>query len=595
MKETSDADVFRQSRVENNAESARDSDQFVGSATCLECHQSEHASYLHTAHSQAMSVVAPAKEPPDTSFDHKPSGRRYRVFRKNGELWHSEELQTSDNGAGQRNDHEKLKIAERLEFLIGSGRHSRTYAVKRNNILIESPITWYQSKQSWAMSPGYDHPHHDSFERATDFGCLICHVGNVESSPDHGGQLKIVETAIGCERCHGPGAEHAEKWRNSSPTASRSGQDSTIVNPRRLTRERSESICAQCHLRGNATVLVSGKSLRDFLPGMLLTDVRIDYRLTSNSDTMKVVGHVDQMHASRCFQKSESLSCITCHDMHKEQSKQNDSELYQRQCLECHQSSSCGLPSEQRLQQVDNNCVKCHMPQVPTDIPHIAFTHHRIGVHDETLTDPQNDSSELMLEPFYPVNEPSPSEKSQRDSLRNLSLAYLELADKQSDPDEGTRCREKAAKLLQQIIQTDSADGDVYAAMGRMAWEQNAPEAAIRYSHLAITNPRLSDGARINSLLVAGDSHLQLNQSALAVTHLRQLTNLRNRSQDWWLLGMALYQSGDREIALDALATAVSIQPFRGDIRRTYSQMLQDQGRTKDSIEQLRLAEYLEK
>lgn len=592
--ETVKSDASTEIADGNGAALSSSSAQLTGSSACLSCHESEHASYLHTAHSQALSVVNPAKEPSDVSFSHEPSGRSYSVFRKEGALWHSEEVSARKSRITDSVNPEELQIAERLKYLIGSGRHSRTYAVERNGFLIESPVTWYQSSQKWAMSPGYDHSHHESFERAIDFGCLVCHVGSVDVAQESSGPLKILETAIGCERCHGPGGDHVKKWKNNVPVSLRNIPDSTIVNPRRLTRERGESICAQCHLRGDATILVSGKSLRDFVPGMLLTDMRIDYRLTTDDKSMKVVGHVDQMHASRCFQQSEELDCMTCHNMHQDATEFNAREFFRSQCLECHHESSCGIPQEQRLQDGNNDCVNCHMPQVPTDIPHIAFTHHRIGIHGQTSVDSGENSAEATLVPFYSVSESSPSDKTIGETQRNLALAYLELADKQSDPEVGLKYRQKSAQMLQQVVETDAADGDVFAAMGRMAWDQNDPEAAVQVSQLALAHSRLSDGARMNSLLVLGDSHLQLNQSALAVDHLRQLTGLRNRSQDWWLLGIALYQSGGRQEGLTALAKAVSIQPLRSDIRRTYSQILKAEGRNEEANEQQRLADYLE-
>ncbi|MEI7702538.1 MAG: hypothetical protein WCK86_22280, partial [Planctomycetia bacterium] len=62
----------------------------VGSAVCGSCHSSQHQSYLLTAHSRAMGLVKPELEPPDGEFFHEASGRHYSVFRRDGQLWHSE-------------------------------------------------------------------------------------------------------------------------------------------------------------------------------------------------------------------------------------------------------------------------------------------------------------------------------------------------------------------------------------------------------------------------------------------------------------------------------------------------------------------------
>ena len=39
-------------------------------------------------------------------------------------------------------------------------------------------------------------------------------------------------------------------------------------------------------------------------------------------------------------------------------------------------------PAPAERESLANDCVQCHMPHSPTDIPHLAFTHHRIGIYD---------------------------------------------------------------------------------------------------------------------------------------------------------------------------------------------------------------------
>ncbi len=66
--------------------------QYVGTGACAECHRPEHQSYLLTPHSRALADVDPKAEPADAAFDHKPSGRSYRVYRRNDRLRHQEVL-----------------------------------------------------------------------------------------------------------------------------------------------------------------------------------------------------------------------------------------------------------------------------------------------------------------------------------------------------------------------------------------------------------------------------------------------------------------------------------------------------------------------
>ncbi|MGV2341984.1 MAG UNVERIFIED_CONTAM: hypothetical protein LVR18_51155 [Planctomycetaceae bacterium] len=57
----------------------------------------------------------------------------------------------------------------------------------------------------------------------------------------------------------------------------------------------------------------------------------------------------------------------------------------------------------------------------------------------------------------------------------------------------------------------------------------------------------------MNALLVQGDALLQQRRFAEAVPPLRQLTGLRRLSEDWLILGLAEFQSGDRESGLKSV------------------------------------------
>ena len=347
----------------------------------------------------------------------------------------------------------------------------------------------------------------------------------------------------------------------------------------------SEAICAQCHLRGDATVVRQGRSLTDFQPGMKLTDVRIDYQLETETGAMKVVGHVDQMHASRCYQQSyqqpQNMACTTCHYMHTPESSQPTTRFFRQKCLTCHTVDGCGLPVAQRaIQQPDDNCMKCHMPQVKTDIPHIAFTHHRIGIHKGDDFEGEALATTGRLVPFGDVSHLSADEQQ-----RCLALAYVELADKQPNPELARNYQNQALQLLQQLQSTHSVkhDGDVMAAMARFAWESQQPAVAIQYAIQAIDSLAVSDGPRVNSLLIAGDSFLQLGQSPKSLPYLEKLVQLRRRSQDWYLLGIAQFQSGQKELGITSLQHAIDIQPFRPDLRETLSGMFKATGQVQES------------
>ena len=170
--------------------------------------------------------VDPATEPPDGTFEHKLSGRTYRVYRKDGQLRHEEVLRTAEGK-------EIARVDLPLRYRVGSGHFTRTYAVEVDGFLHESPVTWYAAKNRWDMSPGCDMPRHWSFERPVQIGCVVCHAGRAEPIGESEHRLTLHEKAVGCESCHGPGERHQEFHRTQklAPGAS----DPTIVHPGKLS------------------------------------------------------------------------------------------------------------------------------------------------------------------------------------------------------------------------------------------------------------------------------------------------------------------------------------------------------------------------
>ncbi len=303
--------------------------------------------------------------------------------------------------------------------MIGSGHFCRTYVVEVDGFLHESPITWYTAKHQWALSPGYDFPLHWGFERPVRVGCLACHSGRV----DAGGTVHRItfhEKAIGCESCHGPGSLHvAHQSGKPLPPGETGG---LIVDPKKLSRSLQEAVCAACHLNGPATVSLRGRGLTDYRPGRPLTDYRVDYRFDVGSEQMTVVGHIEQLRRSVCYQKSPALTCLTCHDPHAREKPHDAVAFYRQQCLKCHAEQQCRLPlAERRRKDAMDNCAGCHMPRGDTDIPHIAFTHHRIGRHAAPPPAVAGRVPELV-----PIDEAP--HLTPLDQQRNLGLAYMEVA-----------------------------------------------------------------------------------------------------------------------------------------------------------------------
>jgi predicted CXXCH cytochrome family protein len=565
---------YSETRFLNTGDDAR----HIGSAACAACHRGNHQSYLHTAHSKALADLDPAAEPPDGSFVHKPSGRSYRVYRQDGQLRHEEVVRTSDGQEIARLDHP-------VRYLIGSGHFCRSYLIETDGFLHESPITWYTSRKAWDVSPGYDFPAHWGFERPAKLGCLACHSGRVEAVPGTVHRLTIHEKAIGCESCHGPGSKHSERHRREKRPAGE--DDPTIVNPGKLPRPLLESTCSACHLNGAATVYHRGRQDADFRPGRPLTDYRSDYRFDSGSEKMTVVGHMEQLRNSACYQKSE-LTCLTCHDPHAREKPKDLVAFYRQKCLDCHADRGCQLPPAERLKKEPaDNCSACHMPRGDTDIPHIAFTHHRIGKHPAPLRPESGRVPDLV--PTDDAVHLSPI-----DRRRNLGLAYLEVSQNTEYARFADEYRERARTLLEGVLKDGLPDGAAAEALAEIYAGADTARTR-RYARQALDAPDLKPEARAYALILLASSHLDDQNAPAAIPLLEDLVRIRRYHEDWRLLGMSYLAAGKREPALAALRQALAIRPYKADVHASLAEYYRATGDPARAREHLERADWLAK
>ena len=364
---------------------------FVGSKVCAECHAEIAETY--DKHPMARSLGRVADVVDVENFDIEQSsfvsaGRHYTVEKTDGEDWHRE---SSKDSTGEL----ICENATQVHYVLGSGARGRSYLIDRGGLLFQSPISWYSQQGKWDLSPGYQQPTDFKFERRVGDGCLSCHAGRVAAAgrnlEDRYEQPVFLEAAIGCERCHGPGGDHVDVMRDSSPP-----DDMAIVNPAKLQPRLRDSVCYQCHLASGARILRYGRTHRDFRPGMALEDVwtfQIHDASVRADGTTKAVSQVEQMRMSGCYKAAKGqFSCITCHDPHRVPDPNQITDHYRRRCNTCHQEAGCALPHDQRLAPpAANSCIYCHMPDLEShDIAHTAQTDHRILRHARrSPTDPE--------------------------------------------------------------------------------------------------------------------------------------------------------------------------------------------------------------
>ncbi len=319
----------------------------INNKVCVSCHPKESARWA--ASSMGQSIV-PARPLPPARVTHELSQSVLTSEQRNGRMVH---------GLSERG----LTAEYPVQFQIGGDFMGRTYMVQVGDYVFESPLTYF-NRYGWDLSPGYATMPIIDFDRQIDDTCLFCHAESAKFADTDRHRLKTtLLTPLSCDRCHGPGAAHAQH-----PSAT------NIINPAKLAQDQRDSVCEQCHLEGATRILNPGKHWDDFHPGDKTENVFSTFVLTGgNNAAVNAVSQVEQLAESKCVRRSQGkLWCGSCHNPHG--ATVNRAAEIKAVCTSCHRA----LPSASHPAAI-TECTSCHMPRGPTtDIPHAARTDHRI-------------------------------------------------------------------------------------------------------------------------------------------------------------------------------------------------------------------------
>jgi hypothetical protein len=398
---------------------------YVPDSRCGSCHAAIAASFAEHPMGRSLLPVADAPALPTGKAQHNPFvalGEQYRVEAGGMRVRH---VRTRHAPTGEP----AAELSWNVDYVIGSGTRGYSYLCDHDGYLFETPISWYSQKHAWDLSPGFGP--NELPGRAIVAECLFCHANraNQVAGTVNRYQRPVFDGhAIGCQRCHGPGALHVE-----SAVARSNGIDHTIVNPKHLTAELRQAICEQCHLQGAIRTVLPGRDVNDFRPGLPLEQFwAVFVHAPEAGESRRAVGQVEQMYESRCYQAGSGtrrMGCVSCHDPHERVRPADHVAHYRRRCLECHQQHGCSLPSADRLRQsAEDSCIACHMPPYgASDIPHTAVTDHRIrrgGKSSPAKTQaPPGDGMPIVS--FYrgrPRVDPADDDRSRAVALTRLTL-----------------------------------------------------------------------------------------------------------------------------------------------------------------------------
>jgi hypothetical protein len=473
---------------------------YVGSRVCLQCHRSIYESFSRTDMGRSMSEITPAlleRIPTSASIFDPRLDRHFEISMRDNNLYQSEYEAKSDGK-------EVFRETRKLDWIIGSGANGSGAIVRQDDYLFEAPLSFYTKPHRWALSPGYEFGDY-GFNRPVLPVCISCHSGEPRPVLDGNGRFQkppFVELAIGCENCHGPGFSHIAAAHMGDPTDS-------IANPAKFSPWLADNICMSCHQTGDARVLQTGKTYRDFRPGAELNDTLSIFLVPFSRQSAPkddLLEHYLSMRLSKCYLKSGGrLGCISCHDPHVQPSQPEAPTFFRQKCLACHTEKSCAVPLSLRLHKMPpDDCAGCHMPKRDvTVISHSVLTNHRIVAEAE---EPFPDVAFHLTTPELPDLVQLSANPAKQDAPQPLTLLQAYGQVMLAHPEYRARYWSVAEQL--KAAQPDNVQV-LEALADKAVQDKNAEgsEQAIRYLENAIvhgaTNP--ADFEELGELLVAAN------------------------------------------------------------------------------------------
>jgi Tfp pilus assembly protein PilF len=357
---------------------------YVPDRACALCHSDLAKTYAEKGMARAFRRPRPETDIEDFSapaFVHSKSGQQLRMMRRDGRLV----FERWQAGADGR----PVDVFEtEVDWILGSGDHARTYLYQTpGGEIYQLHLAWYTQEGRWGMAPGFDRADHEGVLRRVRRECVFCHTAypDVPAGADAYGAPQVFPTevpeGIGCQRCHGPGAEHVGQALGG--IGSRAEIRASIFNPGRLPATKRDEVCQGCHLQPSVALpglRRFGRGDFSYRPGEPLSDylvqVDIEEDGRSRSDRFEINHHPYRLQQSQCFLASGGqLSCLTCHDPHQRVPEAQKAAHYRAACESCHGQEACTRPEHA----AGGDCVSCHMPKRRTeDVVHVVMTDHKI-------------------------------------------------------------------------------------------------------------------------------------------------------------------------------------------------------------------------
>jgi hypothetical protein len=395
-------------------------DGFTSSSTCRGCHPAQYDTWKASFHRTMTQVASP--ETVRSDFDGQViagvQGRPMRLDRRGRELW----AEFDDPDWNPLRGSAPARLTRSIVMTTGShNQEVYWYDTGKGRELGQLPGSYLIAERRWIprsmvfLAPPNLFP--GSTTGIWNSVCINCHT--THGQPRAGAQAtaeghvapdsKVAEFGVACEACHGPGGRHAEA--NQSPFRRywfhfSKRHDSTIVQPAQLNPRTSSAVCGQCHGvwlfpdREERLLDWNGPSYR---PGDDISATRLLVRRTQADEPLvqrrmtgdptylrdlfwsdglvrvsgrEYNGLVESPCFARATDSSRTMSCFSCHTMHKQADDQRSTATWasthqvsvgregNEACLQCHPKFRANLASHTKHapESTGSSCYNCHMP-----------------------------------------------------------------------------------------------------------------------------------------------------------------------------------------------------------------------------------------
>jgi hypothetical protein len=366
---------------------------YVTSRACKACHPEQYATWHRSYHrTMTQSASMDTMMGPVDGVVVSSRGRPFALSRRGKEVWVE-----MDDPDWTGKDGEAPRVSRQI--VQSTGSHTEQFfwiASGRSRKLTLLPIMYRGlDEQRWASLDGccISEP-----QQVQELGngrwnrvCNRCHATHTLPGIDVAEDVmntRVAELGIACEACHGPGGNHVERYRDPRDRYARhfaeSGDDA-IVDPKKLSHERSSEVCGQCHglhvFKNDDDREEWRKSGFRYRPGDVLADSlpleqKGEDRFWSDG-MLRVSGReYNALVRSPCFEKGE-MSCISCHSMHHDADDPrtlddwSDDQLHRgmdgdRACTQCHAQfdtpAKITAHTHHAAGSTGSECMNCHMP-----------------------------------------------------------------------------------------------------------------------------------------------------------------------------------------------------------------------------------------